>query len=326
MTMKAMICTQFGPPETLVLGDLPDPEPGPGQVRIRVRAAGVNFPDILVVQGKYQLKPPFPFAPGVEVAGEVQAVGADVAHVKAGDRVIAMLTFGGYAELAVAEASNCFVIPDSMPFETAAGFTVTYGTSHHAFKQRARLKPGETVLVLGAAGGVGLTAVELAKVMGARVIAAASSDEKLALASDYGADHGINYGTVNLREGIKLLTGGDGVDVVYDPVGGEFSEAAFRSIAWEGRHLVIGFAAGPIPQLPLNLPLLKGAAVVGVFWGDFTRRNPQLHRENMDELFRWYDEGRLKPFVSQTFPLEKAAEAMTVLSSRAARGKVVLTI
>jgi NADPH:quinone reductase len=324
--MKAMVCNAFGPPETLTLSELPEPQVTAHTVKVRVRAAGVNFPDTLIIQGKYQFKPAFPFAPGGEIAGDVMEVGADVTHVKPGDRVIGMTVHGGFAQMALVPGSSCFPIPDGMTYETAAGFTMTYGTSHHALKQRAELRPGETVLVLGAAGGVGLTAVELAKAMGAQVIAAASSDEKLALAAEYGADHGLNYANVNLREGLKMLTNGRGVDVVYDPVGGDFAEPAFRSIAWKGRYLVVGFAAGLIPSLPMNLPLLKGASVVGVFWGQFTQLEPDLHRQNMEELFRWYAQGRLRPHVSQTFPLERAADALKVIMSRAALGKVILTV
>ncbi len=324
--VKAVVCEAFGPPESLVLRDMPVPEVAPGTVRIRVHAAGVNFPDTLIIQGKYQFKPPFPFSPGGEVAGVVDAVGEGVSHVRPGDRVIGMTLSGGFAEQVVVPGANCFVIPDAMPFEVAAGFTMTYGTSHHALKQRARLQPGETVLVLGAAGGVGLAAVELAKVMGAEVIAAASTDEKLELAKQYGADFTINYSTVDLREGIKLVTNGRGVDVIYDPVGADFAEPAFRSMAWNGRYLVIGFAGGPIPSLPLNLPLLKGAAIVGVFWGDFTRREPDVHMANMRELLGWYAEGKLKPHVSQTFPLERAPEAIRWLMGRQAQGKVVVTV
>lgn len=324
--MRAVVCEAFGTPEDLRIADMPSPKAGAGQVRIRVHAAGVNFPDTLIIQGKYQFRPPFPFTPGAEVAGEIIEVGEGVSTLHAGDRVIGTGLVGGYAEEMVVDAASCYEIPDSMSFETAAGFTMTYGTSHHALKQRAQLKPGETVLVLGAAGGVGLAAVELAKVMGATVIAAASSDEKLELTRQFGADHTINYANVDLREAVKLLTGGRGVDVVYDPVGGTYAEPAFRSIAWGGRYLVVGFAAGPIPSLPLNLPLLKGASIVGVFWGQFTRLEPQAHQENMAELLRWADEGKLKPHVSQVFPLERASEALRWVMGRQAQGKVILKV
>lgn len=324
--MKAIICEAFGPPESLVLKDVATPEVTKGMVRINTHAAGVNFPDTLIIQGKYQFKPAFPFTPGGEVSGIIDAVGEGVTHVKPGDRVIGMTLTGGFAEQTVVPASNCFPIPDSMPFDVAAGFTMTYGTSHHALKQRAQLQPGETVLVLGAAGGVGLAAVELAKVMGAKVIAAASTDEKLELTRQYGADFTINYTSVDLRETLKAITNGRGVDVVYDPVGGDFAEPAFRSIAWKGRYLVVGFASGPIPSLPLNLALLKGAAIVGVFWGQFTMVEPDAHRANMQELLAWYEQGKLKPHVSQQFPLEKAGDAIRWLSGRQAQGKVVVKV
>lgn len=324
--MKAILCEAFGPPESLQYKDVPSPDVMAGTVKIRVRAAGVNFPDTLIIQGKYQFKPPFPFSPGGEVAGEVLAVGDGVSHVKPGDHVIGMTLAGGYAEEILVPGNGCFVMPAGMSFEEGAGFTMTYATSHHALRQRAQIQPGETLLVLGAAGGVGLTAVELGKAMGATVIAAASNDEKLALAQKYSADHLLNYSNVDIREGTKLLTKSQGVDVVYDPVGGDYSEPAFRSIAWKGRYLVVGFAAGPIPSLPLNLALLKGAAIVGVFWGDFVRREPDVHAANMRELFSWYTEGKLKPHVSQQFPLEKAADALHWVMSRQAQGKVVLIV
>ncbi len=324
--MKAIVCEAFGPPQNLVYRDVPSPVVTPGTVKIRVRAAGVNFPDTLIIQGKYQFKPAFPFSPGAEVAGEVLEVGEGVSHVKPGDRVIGMTVFGGFAEEIVVPAAGCVAMAPTMPFDEAAGFTMTYGTSHHALRQRAALMPGETVLVMGAAGGVGLTAVELAKAMGATVVAAASTDDKLALAQKYGADHLLNYSNVDIKEGIKLLTKGQGVDVVYDPVGGDYTEPAFRSIAWKGRYLVVGFAAGPIPHLPLNLPLLKGAAIVGVFWGDFIRREPEVHAANMRELLDWYAQGKLKPHVSQQYPLEKAGEALSWVMNRQAQGKVVLTV
>jgi NADPH:quinone reductase len=324
--MKAVVCDAFGPPENLKIKDIEPPVTSAGTVKIRVRAAGVNFPDTLIIQGKYQFKPPLPFTPGAEVAGEVLEVGEGVTHVKPGDHVIGLTLAGGFAEQILVPGVTCFKVPDGMPFEAAAGFTMTYGTSHHALKQRAQVRPGETVLVLGAAGGVGLAAVELAKVMGAKVIAAASTDEKLELAEQYGADWTLNYTDVDLRDGLKLITNGKGVDVVYDPVGGEYTEPAFRSMAWNGRYLVIGFAAGPIPSLPLNLPLLKGASIVGVFWGDFTRREPEVHADNVRELVRWYGEGKLKPHVSQVFPLEQAADALRWVGERKAQGKVVIKV
>jgi NADPH:quinone reductase len=324
--MKAVLCVEHGPPEKLVVQDVAVPEPVRGQLRIRVHAAGVNFPDTLIIQNLYQFKPTLPFSPGGEAAGVVDAVGEGVEDLKVGDRVVAMTGHGCYAEYVIANRAQLVPIPDGMPDDLASGFTMTYGTSHHALKQRARLQPGETLLVLGAAGGVGLTAVELGKVMGAKVIAAASSDEKLALCRDYGADETINYATEDLKDRIKALTGGKGVDVVYDPVGDRFAEPAFRGIAWNGRYLVVGFAGGAIPSLPLNLPLIKGASIVGVFWGAFTQAEPALHRENMAELLAWYREGKLKPHVSRHFKLEEGAEAIRWMMDRKATGKVVLMV
>jgi NADPH2:quinone reductase len=324
--MKALVCVEHGPPEKLVLQDLPVPEPASGQVRIRVHAAGVNFPDTLIIRNLYQFKPELPFSPGGEAAGVVDAVGEGVSHVRPGDRVIAMTGHGAFAEMLLAPAHAVIPMVGDMPFDVAAGFTMTYGTSHHALKQRARLQPGETLLVLGAAGGVGLAAVELGRLMGARVIAAASSDEKLALTRDYGADATINYATEELKERVKQLTGGHGAHVIYDPVGDRFAEPAFRAIAWDGRYLVVGFAAGEIPRLPLNLPLIKGASIVGVFWGAFTLHEPATHAENMKELLAWYAQGRLKPHISARFPLERGAEAIAMLMERKAKGKVVITM
>ncbi len=324
--MKALVCVEHGPPEKLVLQDLPEPEPVAGQVRIRVHAAGVNFPDTLIIRNLYQFKPPLPFSPGGEAAGVVDAVGEGVTHVRPGDRVIAMTGHGAFAEMLVAPATAVIPMVADMPFEIAAGFAMTYGTSHHALKQRARLQPGETLLVLGAAGGVGLAAVELGRLMGARVIAAASTEEKLALARAHGAEATINYSEEDLKERVKALTGGHGANVIYDPVGDRLAEPAFRAIAWDGRYLVIGFAGGEIPRIPLNLPLIKGAAIVGVFWGAFTLREPALHAENMRELLGWYAEGRLKPHVSATLPLARGAEAIAMLMERKARGKVVITM
>jgi NADPH2:quinone reductase len=324
--MKAVLSEVVGPPESLVVRDIPMPEPGKGEVRVKVHAAGVNFPDTLIIEDKYQFKPPRPFSPGGEAAGLVDAVGEGVTAVKPGDRVIAMTGHGAFAEYLIAGESRVIPIVGDMPFDVAAGFTMTYGTSHHALKQRARLQPGETVLVLGAAGGVGLTAVELAKVMGAKVIAAASTDEKLELCRQYGADETINYSTEDLREGIKRTTGGKGPDVIYDPIGDKYAEPAFRSIAWNGRYLVIGFAAGEIPKLPLNLALIKGASIVGVFWGAFTAIEPKVHAANMHELLTWYAEGKLKPHVSEHFSLDDGAKAIRWMMDRKARGKVVLTV
>jgi NADPH2:quinone reductase len=324
--LKAILCKQFGPPESLVLEDVPSPTPGPGEVVVSMKAASVNFPDVLIIQNKYQFKPPLPFSPGSELAGVVKEVGQGVSNVKPGDRVIAFTTYGAFAEEVKTEATRLLPMPKGMDFPSAASFILTYGTTDHALRDRGRLKAGETLLVLGAAGGVGIAAIEIGKALGARVIACASSDEKLAVCREHGADDTINYSAGDLREGIKGLTGGRGVDVIYDAVGGPYTEPAFRSIAWRGRLLVIGFAAGDIPKLPLNLPLLKGADVVGVFWGDFTRREPKAFLDSARQLMRWFEEGKLKPHVSATFPLEKAAEAMNLLASRKAKGKVVVQI
>jgi NADPH2:quinone reductase len=324
--LKALLCKQFGPPESLVLEDVASPVPGAGEVVVSIKAASVNFPDVLIIQNKYQFKPPLPFSPGSELAGVVKAVGAGVTNVKPGDKVIAFTTYGAFAEEVKTEASRLLPMPAGMSFEEAASFILTYGTTDHALRDRAQLKAGETLLVLGAAGGVGVSAIEIGKALGARVIACASSPEKLEVCRQHGADETINYASEDLRERIKALTDGKGVDVIYDAVGGAYSEPAFRSIAWRGRHLVIGFAAGDIPKLPLNLALLKGASVVGVFWGDYTRREPKSFAESARQLARWYKEGRLKPHVSATFPLAKAADAMNLLASRKAKGKVVVTI
>ncbi|MDM0001769.1 NADPH:quinone oxidoreductase family protein [Variovorax sp. J22P240] len=324
--MKAILCRQYGPPESLTLEDLPSLVPGPKQVVIAVRAAGVNFPDTLIIQGKYQFKPDMPFSPGGEVAGVIRAVGTEVTGLHVGDRVLAPLGWGGYAEEAIAEAWRVLPIPPDMDFATASAFVLTYGTSHHALKDRAQLRPGETVLVLGAAGGVGLAAIEIAKAMGARVIAAASSDEKLAVCAEHGADELIQYERDDLRERLKQITQGRGVDVVYDPVGGAYSEAVLRSTAWNGRFLVVGFAAGDIPSIPLNLPLLKGCAIVGVFWGAFARNEPARNAQNMDELLAWFQQGKVRPHICARYPLEQAADAMKAIASRAAKGKVVITM
>ena len=326
MAMKAVVCKQYGPPESLVLEELASPTPGAGEVVISVKAASVNFPDVLIIQNKYQFKPPLPFSPGSELAGVVKQVGSGVTTFRPGDRVMAFTTYGAFAEEVKTDANRLLPLPDKMDFVTGAAFVLTYGTSDHALRDRAALKTGETLLVLGAAGGVGLAAIEIGKALGARVIACASSEEKLAVCRAHGADEGINYATEDLRERIKALTDGSGIDVVYDAVGGPYTEPAFRSLAWRGRLLVVGFAAGDIPKLPLNLPLLKGASVVGVFWGDFARREPKEFAASMKQLGRWYGEGRLKPHVSQTLPLEKTAEAIRLLASRQAKGKVVVTM
>lgn len=322
--MKAVVCKQWGPPEQLVVEDVPGREPGPGEVRVRVRAAGVNFPDVLIIQKKYQVQPALPFTPGSEAAGEVISVGAGVTHVKAGDKVIAFAGIGSFAEELIAPADKVVPMPPGMSFEVAAAFTLTYGTSWHAVRDRAALKPGETMLVLGAAGGVGLSAVEIGKAIGARVIAAASTEEKLAICREHGADATINYETEDLREAIKRETGGKGPDVIYDPVGGKFAEPAFRSIGWRGRYLVIGFANGQIPALPLNLMLLKGASVVGVFWGDFTRREPAANLAGMTEMLGWLKEGKLRPHISGTYRLDQVAQALQDMAARKVTGKILI--
>jgi NADPH2:quinone reductase len=324
--MRALLCEAYGSPEQLRVGDAPLPEPAEGEVRIRVHAAGLNFPDALIIQDKYQVKPTLPFSPGGEAAGVIDKIGRSVTTLKIGDRVAALTTYGSFAQYVVAKANATMIVPDCMDMRTAAGFTLTYATSHYALKHRGNLRAGETVLILGAAGGVGLAAVELAKAMGAKVIAAASTDEKLALARRFGADEGINYSTDNLRSALSKLTDGVGIDVVLDPVGGPLAEPAFRSLAWGGRHLVIGFAGGNIPSLPLNLPLLKGASLVGVYWGEFAAREPALHARNMEELFRLYSEGVLHPHISRSYPLDTGTEAIRWMMDRKALGKVIITV
>ncbi len=321
--MKAVLCQADGPPESLVVEEITSPRAGRGEVVVAVRACGVNFPDTLIIEGKYQFKPEFPFSPGGEVAGVVKEVGEGVDRVRPGERVIAFTGWGGFAEEVAAEANRLIPMPDEMDFETASAFVMTYGTSHHALRDRAELQPDETLLVLGAAGGVGLAAVEIGKAIGARVIAAASTDDKLEVCREHGADETINYARDDLRAQLKSLAP-DGVDVVYDPVGGDLSEAALRSTAWRGRHLVIGFAAGDIPRIPLNLPLLKGCSIVGVFWGDFTRREPKRNQENLRELLGWLQAGKLRPRISATYPLERAADALRDITERRVKGKVVL--
>ncbi len=322
--MKAVLCKEYGPPDSLVLEDVEPLKPGKGQVVVSVKACGVNFPDTLIIQGKYQFKPDMPFSPGGEVAGVVKEVGESVDGVQVGERVIAFTGWGGFAEEVAVDAAKLIKMPADMDFATAAAFTLVYGTSHHALKDRAQIQPGETLLILGASGGVGLAAVELGKVMGAHVIAAASSAEKLAICQQHGADELINYTTEDLKERVKALTKGKGVDVILDPLGGNYSEAALRSIAWKGRLLVIGFAAGDIPRIPLNLTLLKGCSIVGVFWGSFTEREPQHNQENLQELLSWFAQGKLKPHISATYPLEQAADALKDVMNRKVKGKVVL--
>jgi len=322
--MKAVLCKEWGPAEKLVVEEVAGREPGPGEVRIRVRAAGVNFPDVLIIQKKYQVQPALPFTPGSEGAGEVMSVGAGVTSVKPGDRVIVYSGVGSFAQEIIAPAEKVVPMPAGLSFEVAAAFTLTYGTSWHAVRDRAALKPGETMLVLGAAGGVGLSAVEIGKAIGARVIAAASTDEKLAICREHGADATINYDKVVLREAIKRESGGKGPDVIYDPVGGKFAEPAFRSIAWRGRYLVIGFANGQIPALPLNLMLLKGASVVGVFWGEFTKREPAANAAGMAEMLEWLAQGKLRPHISGTYRLDQVAQALNDMSARKVTGKILI--
>ena len=325
MLMKAVLCKRHGLPDTLTFEELPSPHPGPGEVVISVKAASVNFPDVLIIQNKYQVKPPLPFSPGSELSGVIKELGKDVSGWKEGDRVIAFTTYGAFAEEVKTEAGRLIPLPEGMDFAAGAAFILTYGTSDHALRDRGALKSGETLLVLGAAGGVGLAAIDIGKALGARVIACASSDEKLAVCAAHGADAGVNYANEDLREAIRQLTDGRGVDVVYDAVGGPYTEPAFRSLAWRGRLLVVGFAAGDIPKLPLNLPLLKGAAAVGVFWGDFTRREPRAFAESVRQLAQWFREGKLRPHVSQTLPLREASKALELMAARQVKGKLVLT-
>jgi NADPH:quinone reductase len=322
--MKAVLVKEYGNPEQFVIEEVPAKHAGRGQVVISVKACGVNFLDSLIVQGRYQTKPPLPMTPGAEVAGIIKETGEGVTGLLPGTRVLATPGFGGYAEEVVADAARVFAIPEQMDFTTAAAFPITYATSHHALKDRAQLRAGETLLVLGAAGGVGLTAVEIGKLLGARVIACASSEEKLALCHKYGADALINYASGDLRERVRELTAGNGVDVVYDPVGGAFAEPAVRSLGFQGRYLVIGFASGEIPKIPLNLVLLKITSIVGVFWGAYSQARPEHNAANMAELLGWYAEGRLRPHVSGTFPLSGYRDALDAVTGRTVQGKVVL--
>jgi NADPH2:quinone reductase len=332
--MKALLSKTAGGPETLVVEDAPDPAPGRGEVLVQIKACGVNFPDVLMIEDRYQYKPQRPFAPGGEISGVVVATGEGVDNFHPGDRVLALSSFGGMAEAIALKPARLTRIPDAMPFDVAAGFIMTYGTSHLALKRRAQLKAGETLLVLGAAGGVGLAAVELGKAMGARVVAACSSQEKVDLARAHGADLGVVYprgpldrdGQKALAEAFKAACGPNGADVIYDAVGGDYAEPALRGIAWEGRYLVIGFAAGPIPRIPLNLALLKGCSIVGVFWGVWVDKNPQLHAEAAAELFELHRLGAIRPHISERFPLAHAADAIRRLASRQAMGKVVVVM
>jgi NADPH2:quinone reductase len=323
--MKAVLCKQFGPPSSLVVEDVAPLQPAAGEVVVAVHAASVNFPDSLIIENKYQFKPELPFSPGGEVAGTVAAVGAGVTGWAVGDPVIAMCGWGGFADELRVSASKLIRLPAGVPMDAASALVLTFGTTHYALKSRAHLQPGETLLVLGAAGGTGLSAVELGKLMGARVIAAASTEEKLALCRASGADECINYSTEDLRAGIKRITGGKGVDVVYDPVGGDYTEAALRSMAWGGRLLVIGFTTGTIPRPPLNLPLLKGCSIVGVFYGGFVEQEPAQADALMQELLGWLSQGRIRPVISEHLPIESAAQALQTMAARRAVGKIVMT-
>ena len=324
--MKAALCKRLEGPDGLVVEDIAVPQPGPGEALIAVKAAALNFFDTLVTRGKYQAKPPLPFSPSAEVAGVVEALGPGASGVQIGDRVMAYLGWGGAREKVIVKVDALVALPDGVSDAVAAGISVTYGTAIHGLKDRAGLKAGETVAVLGAAGGAGLAAVEIAKLMGARVIAVASSPAKLAVTRERGADEVVDYGSYDLKEGLRALTGGCGVDVVYDCVGGDSSEAALRATAWHGRFLVVGFASGDIPKIPLNLLLLKGCAAIGVFWGEAVKRDPEGHRANMRQVLQWVAEGRLNPRIHATYPLTDIREAMGVIDRREAVGKVVLTL
>jgi NADPH2:quinone reductase len=324
--MRAILCKSFGPPETLVLEDVPPPAPAPGEVVVDIAYVGLNFFDTLVIENKYQVKPPLPFSPGGEFSGTISALGAGVTAFKVGDEVAGSSGHGAAREKIAVSAAQLVEVPDGLALEKAAGLLITYGTSLHALKQRARLQKGETLAVLGASGGVGIAAVELGHLMGARVIACASSADKVAFAKAHGADEGIDYSTEDLREALKRVSGGKGIDVVYDPVGGDFSEIGVRSMAWKGRFLVIGFAAGTIPKIPLNLALLKGCEIVGVFWGAFTKHEPEAHRQNNAEILEWARDGKLDAHIHAILPLEKAANALGMLVRREAQGKVLLQV
>jgi NADPH2:quinone reductase len=324
--MKAVLCKTWGPPESLVIEEQPSLVPAPGKVVIAVRAAGVNFPDTLIIQNKYQYKPELPFSPGGEVAGVVKAIGAGVEGWRVGDKVIAQTIFGGFAEEVATEPSRMLPLPEGMDFATGASLGLAYGTSHYALVERGQLKPGETLLVLGASGGVGLSAIEIGKVLGAKVIACASTEAKLQVCREHGADETINYVDEDMRARVKAITQGKGVDVIYDPVGGKYSELALRDMAWGGRLLVVGFADGEIPKIPLNLPLIKGCSIVGVWWGQWSKGHWDQHGRNVAQLGAWFREGRIKPRICASFPLERAADALKVLAERKVTGKVVLTV
>ncbi|WP_346839414.1 NADPH:quinone oxidoreductase family protein [Microbulbifer sp. SAOS-129_SWC] len=324
--MRALICVEYGTAEQLQIGEHQLRPLKASEVRIDVRAAGINFPDALIIAGKYQVKPPLPFVPGGECAGVVSAVGDAVKNFKVGDRVIAMPGMAAFAEQVQVDENLLVPMPDNLTFEQAAGFCITYATSYYALKQRAGLQPGETLVVLGAAGGVGVTAIQLGKALGARVIACASTPEKLAFCRDVGADELVNYCSEDLKERIKALTDGRGADVIFDPVGGDFTEAAYRSIAWSGRYLVIGFASGDIPRLPMNLPLLKAGDIMGIFWGSWAQREPKANLQNFSELLQMVEEGRLKPLTTEVYHFEEYVQAFASITERRARGKVILTL
>ncbi len=322
--MKALLCTHYGTPDELTLADLPDPVPAAGEAVVRIKAAALNFFDTLIIQGKYQTKPAFPFSPSAEFAGVVESIGEGVTGFKPGDRVLGFTGYGAAREMIAVSTRMLTPLSDELDFDRAAGLCVTYGTTLYALKNRARLQPGETLAVLGASGGTGLAAIEIGKLMGARVIACASSAEKLDFARQHGADDGIDYASENLKDGLRRATNGKGADVIYDPVGGSYAEAALRGIAWEGRYLVIGFAAGDIPKVPFNLYLLKSANVLGVFWGAWTERDPDGHRDNTAQLLAWAAEGRLSSHVHATYPLGEAAAALKAIAERKVMGKVIL--
>jgi len=324
--MKAILCETYGPPSALKFKEIPSLTPGPKELLIAVKACAVNFPDTLIIQGKYQFRPELPFSPGSDFSGVVKGIGANVKDFNVGDAVFGVVPCGGYAEELLADISTVYPKPSNLDFKLAASYMYAYGTSYHALKDRAHLKAGETVVVLGAAGGVGLAAVELAKMMGARVIACASTDDKLALCKKYGADDLINYSKTDLKDGIKALTNSRGADVVLDPVGGDYAEAALRATAWEGRYLVVGFAAGTIPKIALNLALLKGCSIVGVFWGRFIKENPKLNMENGQEIFEWMQAGKINPHIHKVFALEETPMAIQEMMDRKVMGKIVVEI
>ena len=322
--MKAVLCKSFGPVENLTIGEIPALKPANDEVIIEVKACGLNFPDTLIIQGKYQFKPDFPFSPGGEISGIIKEIGNDVTHIKVGDLVMYGSVFGGFAEEVKAKAKDVFIMPANLDFITSASSMITYGTSYHALVNRANIQKGETLLVLGAAGGVGTSAIQIGKALGAIVIAAASTNEKLEYCKDNGADFTINYLTENLKDIVKEITKGKGVDVIYDPVGDKYAEPALRAIAWKGRYLVVGFAAGEIPKIPLNLALLKGCQIVGVFWGAFVKNEPQQNTQNLMTIMQWFAEGKLKAKIHGQYPLEKVKVAMKAMINKEVKGKIVL--